>query len=145
MTELANLHGTCLCGKVEVHLDQVKPHVGACHCPMCLQWCGGPGFAIDVDDNIRFTGEDAIKVYKSSAWAERGFCNTCGSNIFYRLQNGSKYFVYAGLFKDDPSLILDHQIYIDFKPAYYNFAEQTPKLTGAEVEAMFAVDADSNG
>ena len=138
MTEKVDLKGQCLCGDVSVHLPDAKPHVGACHCNMCQIWCGGPGMAIDVDDQINIQGEENLRTYASSDWAERAFCGRCGTNVYYRFKAMNKYFVYAGLFADDPNLTLDHQIYIDEKPNYYSFAEQTPTLTGADVQAMFS-------
>ncbi len=137
MSDSVQLQGACLCKKVHVELPETNAHIGACHCEMCLTWCGGPGFAIDVDDRVTFRGEEYIKVYKSSDWGERAFCSECGTNVYYRLVEPNKYFVYAGIFGVDSNLVLDHQIYIDEKPAYYNFVEQTPTFTGEQVAAMF--------
>ncbi|MGU9957631.1 MAG: hypothetical protein ACNYPI_08410 [Arenicellales bacterium WSBS_2016_MAG_OTU3] len=39
--------------------------------------------------------------------------------------------------------ILDHQIFIEEKLDYYNFAEKTHNMTGAEVFALYASDSES--
>ena len=44
----------------------------------------------------------------------------------------------AGLFEDEENLVMDHQIFIDEKPEYYKFANETKEMTGAEVMEMFA-------
>jgi hypothetical protein len=44
----------------------------------------------------------------------------------------------AGLFAFDSELEFDHQIFIDDKPSYYCFADETHNLTGAEVIAAFS-------
>ena len=140
LSKKIDLAGDCLCGAVKVSLSGIEPKVGACHCQMCQQWCGGPGMAIDVGENIAIVGKKSLKIFASSEWGERAFCAECGSSIYYRLKDANQHFVYAGLFAKSDELILDHQIYIDHKPAYYTFAEKTPTMTEAEVVAMFAAN-----
>lgn len=93
--------------------------------------------AIDCGPDVTFEGEDNISVFSSSEWAERGFCKLCGSHLFYRLKQNHQYFMAAGVFDDETKLVLDHQVFIDQKPAYYCFANETQDLTEAEVFAQF--------
>lgn len=93
---------------------------------------------IECGSDVTIAGEDSIGVYDSSAWAERGFCKTCGSNLFYRLKESNQHFVPAGLIEGTPELSFDHQVFIDEKPPYYSFAEQTSNMTGAEIFAKYA-------
>lgn len=130
--------GSCLCGAVSVSTTSMSHHVGACHCSMCRQWGGGPLLAIECGSEVSFSSEENIGVYQSSEWAERGFCNQCGSHLFYRLKQNNQYMVPVGIFDNCESLILDHQIFIEEKPEYYCFANETKNLTGAEVFAQFA-------
>lgn len=129
--------GSCLCGTVKVTIPALEGHIGVCHCGMCQRWGGGPLLAIEAGDGVRFQGEDSIAVYASSDWAERGFCSKCGSHLFYRLKQGGLYAIPAGLLDDVEGLDLTQQIFIDQKPAYYEFANATRNLTGAEVFAEF--------
>lgn len=130
--------GSCLCGAVTLHAKSADPHIGACHCTMCCKWSGGPYLAVDCKDDVTFEGEDHISVYDSSEWAERGFCSKCGTHLFYRLKGNHQYFAPAGLFDSISSLDFSHQIFIDEKPEYYDFANETKNMTGAEVFAEFA-------
>ncbi len=75
---------------------------------------------------------DSVSVYKSSEWAERGFCENCGSHLFYRFQ-GNQHMILAGLFDNDEDFVFDTQFFIDNKPSFYGFANETANLTGAEV------------
>jgi len=43
----------------------------------------------------------------------------------------------AGIFADQDGLTFDHQVFIDEKPDYYDFANETHNMTGAEVFARF--------
>ncbi len=44
----------------------------------------------------------------------------------------------VGIFDDVEQFIFDHQIFIEEKPEYYCFANETQNMTGSEVFAMFA-------
>ncbi|MFC6672978.1 GFA family protein [Marinobacterium aestuariivivens] len=92
--------------------------------------------AVECGTDVRFEGEDNIAVYASSDWAERGFCKTCGTHLFYRLKGSGEYAMPAGLF-DNGDFMLKSQIFIDEKPGFYSFAEQTRNMTGAEVFAEY--------
>lgn len=129
------MKATCLCGAIEVvAADHVE--IGLCHCSMCRRWSGGPLFAVHCDDNVQFNGA-APAVYRSSDWAERGFCAGCGTHLYYRLVSGGGFFLPAGLFPDH-GFRLASQIFIDEKPPYYTLANDTPMLTGEQVLALFA-------
>jgi hypothetical protein len=88
--------------------------------------------AVHCGPNVEFTGEEHIAVYASSAWAERAFCKNCGTHLYYKLLATGEYFVPAGTFESE-DFVLSSQIYIDKKPDYYSFANQTPMLTEQQV------------
>ncbi|MFN3985236.1 MAG: GFA family protein [Rhodocyclaceae bacterium] len=132
------LQGRCLCGAVTLSVVAKGEKIGACHCSMCRKWSGGPMLAVECEDDVSIEGGEHLTVYASSDWAERGFCGTCGTHLFYRLRDGTHYAVPVGLLEDSPAWSFDSQIFIDEKPAYYSFANPTRNLTGAEVFALYA-------
>lgn len=138
MSKVLDLKGSCLCGAVNISMQVNGNSVSVCHCGMCRKWTGGPLFAIECDQGLTLDGEANVSVYASSEWAERGFCKQCGTHLFYRLKDGSLYAVPPGLLESTDALEFDQQIFIDEKPAYYEFANKTRMLTGAEVFARFA-------
>ena len=97
---------------------------------------------IDCGTDIAFEGEDAIKVYQSSDWAERGFCSECGSHLFYRLKESNQHMVPAGLFDNQEQFVFASQVLIDQKPAFYSFSNKTQDLTEAEVFELFGASPD---
>lgn len=130
---------TCLCGAVTIRAAAVSSKADACHCGMCRKWGGGPLLAVDAGKEVSFEGEANLTVFNSSEWAERGFCNRCGTHLFYHLKDLDQYIIPAGLFTDlEGRFELTHQIFIDHKPAFYEFANSTSNLTEAEVIAQFA-------
>lgn len=129
---------SCLCGSVVIIASHMNDDVGACHCGMCRKWGGGPALAIDCGTDVTIEGNENVTVYDSSPWAERAFCKKCGTHLFYRLKEQSQYMVPAGFFQDQKGLHFDRQYFIDKKPEYYSFANETKNLTEAEVFALYA-------
>lgn len=134
--------GSCLCGAVRFAIKTANKSVGACHCSMCRKWGGGPLFAIECGSDVHFDGTDNISIFSSSDWAERGFCSTCGSHLFYRLKKEGHYAVPVGLFDDGEQWVFDQQIFVDEKPSFYAFANKTKNLTGAEVFAQYSAPSE---
>ncbi len=130
--------GQCLCGGVQFRAQLKNREVGACHCGMCRRWSGGTFFAVEFVGDLSFTNEDTLGVYESSEWGERGFCTTCGSSLFWRMRGGGHGVVSPQSLIDFADAQFTGEIFIDEKPAYYNFAEPAHKMTGAEVMAMYA-------
>ncbi|TNE90257.1 MAG: GFA family protein [Deltaproteobacteria bacterium] len=127
--------GGCLCGGIRYTAELRGHAVGACHCIMCRRWSGGPLMAIGADD-IRWQGEPSV--FGSSDWAERGFCAACGSSLFYRFTAGKHAgltLLAAGSLDDWDGLILDHEVFIDQRPAAYCFAGELRGLTGEQLRA----------
>ena len=142
MSDDSKTTGRCLCGAVTIKLTGNHKDVGICHCNMCRRWSSGPLMAIDVGKAIEIEGKDHVATYRSSEWAERGFCKTCGSNLYYRLVEADHYVVCTGILEEQSGLVLTSQIFIDEKPEFYDFANDTKNMTGAEVYAMYAPSAD---
>ena len=131
------MDGTCLCGAITIQTPKHKT-IDACHCGMCRRWGGGPALGLACGSDVTIDGAEQLKTYQSSEWAERGFCRECGTHLFYRLRLTNEYFVPAGLFQDEIEFEFKEQIYIDRKPSYYEFVNQTVNLTEAEAFAKFA-------
>ncbi len=140
MESVIEAQGGCLCGAVQFSAATVSTQVHACHCATCRKWTGGPLLAVDCKDSLKIQGEENISLYSSSEWAERGFCSKCGTNLFYHLHHGNRYIVPADLFDTKAKFVLESQIFIDEKPDYYDFANETEKLTAAQVFAQHSGD-----
>lgn len=131
------VQGQCLCGAVSFKAD-ASTQLEACHCGMCRRWGGGPLLAVHCDSAVEFNGAEHIRTFSSSDWAERAFCSTCGSHLFYRFIPENSYIVPVGLLSPQEQFVLTEQIFIDHKPAYYSFANKTTELTEAQVLEKFA-------
>lgn len=132
--------GRCLCGAVGVQMRDLGADLHACHCDSCRRNNGAVSMTVMVPaDALTVTGAEWVETYVSSEWASRSFCRRCGSSLWFRMnQPGSDYYLSAGLLDDLSDMRLAHEIYFDSKPDAWGFAGPTEKLTGAEVEALFA-------
>lgn len=135
--------GKCLCGAVSYAAKGLEPTLAACHCAMCRRWTGGPLLAISTDD-VAWVGDDKITTFKSSDWAERGFCSVCGSALFYRVTapgpHQGRYHLAFGTLDDQSGFDMNIELFIDTKPEAYALAGERKRLTEAEVFAMFGGD-----
>lgn len=135
-----------MCGAVTFTASHVPTTAGICHCDMCRRWTGSALIGVSVPkDAVTWTGADCIRVVKSSSWAERAFCTTCGTGLYFRVTMDSDYSkdveLPLGLFDDPNGFEITNEIYIDRKPDSYGYAGQDGRktLTRAECHAKFGV------
>lgn len=130
---MSKLHSaSCSCGKVSFTIPLSGQAVGICHCATCQKISSSFFAAVAYNGDIEFAGAEHIKIYSSSDWAERAFCITCGSILFYKLKSSSEYHISAALFDDKTNFDLKTQIFTDVKPKYLELAAKTKNMTRQE-------------
>lgn len=136
MTDAQVIEGQCLCGAVAARAEVSKPILRACHCEMCRQHTSSMFMSLGVDaGTLAFDGP--VKTYRSSEWAERGFCGTCGSTLYYgTVEDGARH-PSAGLFKDAAGAPLKLEFFVDNAPGYALEGAHR-KMSRTETEALFA-------
>ena len=133
------VRGHCLCGAVQLK-GYGTPKIEICHCDMCRHWHGGPGIAAMFEDGVEIvSGKEHIRAYRSSEWAERAFCENCGTTLYYHLiDSEGLHSALAGLFDLPAGLTIHEEIFVDEQPDYYRFQNGAPKITGAQMMERFA-------
>lgn len=96
--------GGCQCGAVRYALSAVPGSVTLCHCRMCQKASGGPfmAFAAIPLERIEWTS-GLPKTFRSSSYAERGFCEACGTPLTYQHEGGWLGITLCSL--DNPALL----------------------------------------
>ena len=126
--------GHCLCGAVTVRVaGPHDPRPGACHCRMCQRWSGGLFLCFNADA-AGVTVEGPVTRYASSGFAERAFCQVCGSHLWMRDIMGQSYELMPGLFdavRDQP---LRSEVYADRAMASVRLQGDHRRATQAEYE-----------
>ena len=120
--------GSCLCGAVQYETPGPMRPVIACHCTQCRKTSGHHVAATSAPrDQVQISGR--VKWYSSSPSARRGFCPTCGSNLFWD-GPGSHLSIFAGTIDGDPGVRLTGHIFCADKGAYYDIADGLPQAAG---------------
>jgi Uncharacterized conserved protein len=140
---MASTTGRCLCGAARYRLSEAPTGFGACHCGMCRRWTGGIELGVMVAaDAIVWEADETMRTYRSSDWAERGFCATCGTSLFWRLTAPGPMqgmlSLGVGTLDDAEGLSFEMELCVDSKPESYAFAGDRTRMTAAEVAAMMS-------
>lgn len=88
-----------------------------------------------VPDSIAVTGP--VRTFRSSDWAERAFCDTCGSALWYMTLHDQTRQLSAGLFDDAAGHRLALEFFADHVPAGYALAGDHRRMSEAECIALF--------
>ncbi|MCB9763092.1 MAG: GFA family protein [Alphaproteobacteria bacterium] len=83
--------GGCLCGAVRYRASADPVSVNHCHCVQCRKQTGAAvaTWAMFRREDVTFEG--ALRFFRSSARAERGFCPTCGSALVWRATTDARH------------------------------------------------------
>ncbi len=137
---MPELQGQCMCGAVTITATPARDALGACHCDMCRRWSSSAFVSFQAEPGYAALGP--VRTFTSSDWAERAFCDECGSALWYRItlpgDMHGRTQVAAGLFDNAVGSQLKLELYIDKKPEGYTFAGERRQMTEAEVMAMYA-------
>lgn len=76
------------------------------------------------------TLQGPVKIWKSSAIADRATCEQCGSAIWYRPLKSKKPVLGQGLFDDQEGWQMNRQLFGNAKPSHYNFNDTSLVLSG---------------
>ncbi len=119
-----DLSGGCLCGAVRFR-GQPTGGAARCHCEQCRRWSGDTWAAVAMA-GIEISGE-ALRWYRSSDHAERGFCTLCGSSLFWRPVGSDRMDAALGCLDAPTGLTLERHIFTAFKGDYYQIADGLPQ------------------
>lgn len=119
--------GRCACGAVRYRVEGPLRAVIACHCETCRR-TSGHHVAATATPRDAVTVEGEVTWYRSSEQARRGFCPTCGSQLFW---DGPEHLsIFAGTLEAPTGLTLDCHIYCAEKGDYYAIADDLPQTPG---------------
>ena len=130
----ARATGRCLCGAVRIEAD-LATEISACHCENCTRWSGAIQMGIEATDVV---ASGPVKTHRSSRLAERAWCDTCGSALWFRYVEGrdSGYHELApGLFENAGDARLTRVVYADRAPDGYALAGDHARIGQEQYEA----------
>lgn len=117
--------GSCLCGAITYRVHGGLRDVIACHCHQCRKTSGNfVAASAALRSELEIVG--APVWFESSSTAKRGFCGTCGSNLFWD-GGGDKISIFAGTLDGAPDIQLAAHIYCADKGSWYEINDDLPK------------------
>lgn len=121
--------GSCLCGAVTYSLTGPLRNSVACHCLQCRKTSGHYVSATQVGPKqLTITKDDGLRWYQSSPEAQRGFCATCGSSLFWRHEaDNSATSVMSGTLDGTTGITTEKHIFVADKGDYYTLADDVPQ------------------
>jgi hypothetical protein len=120
--------GGCLCGGVRYRLIGPRRAIVACHCRQCAMTSGNFVAATSVKAGDLVLDEAAtLAWYRSSAPAERGFCQRCGGNLFWRRIDSGLVSVMAGTLEPPTRLRIERHIFVNSKSDFYDICDRLPQ------------------
>jgi len=121
--------GSCLCGSIQFSTDKLnRDDVWFCHCSQCRKSYGMYGAFIGVPrKELKISGSENIRWYKSSQKFRRGFCKKCGSGIIWENPKWETTYLLAGLFEKLNRKKGIH-IFTKDKGGYYNICDTLPQF-----------------
>lgn len=72
-------------------------------------------------------GTDSLTWYAASEFAKRGFCQVCGTPLFWRPNDGGRYAVLAGAFDDPSCLVPGYHICTEGRAGFYTIDDGLPQ------------------
>lgn len=120
--------GSCECGKVAYELHGELRPVIACHCTQCRKTSGHYWAATNVvNANLKIVSGTGLKWHRSSETAQRGFCQDCGSSLFWRKDGEGTTSVGAGTIDGETGLDTEKHICVADKGSYYEIGGNVPQ------------------
>ena len=123
--------GRCQCGGVHFRLHGALPDIKACHCAQCRQMTSNFFSSTAVaPECLEFVADASLGWYRSSDVAERGFCTTCGSSLFWRPLHHPRIAVSAGALDQPTGLRTLMHIFCANKGDFYEISDGLPQYPG---------------
>jgi len=116
--------GSCLCGGVADEVEGPLREVIGCHCTQCRKQTGHYMAATAAKlDKFRIVKDEGLRWYRSSDMAERGFCQICGSTLFWQGKGRDYVAIAAGSVDGETGQRIAFHIFCADKGDYYDIAD----------------------
>jgi hypothetical protein len=81
---------------------------------------------------LKLRDSQHLRWYRSSGEAQRGFCDVCGSNLFWRPDDGTRIAILAGTLDVPTGLQGAAHIFVGDKGDYYRLEDSLPQHLDGE-------------
>jgi hypothetical protein len=129
--DLQQVEGGCYCGQVRYRATGVSRQVVECHCSQCRKQAGHRYASTGAKtSDVQIDGAANITWYRASPDAERGFCSTCGSHLFWKPSGQDYTGILAASIDELSGLEMAKHIFVNDKGDYYQITDGLPQYVG---------------
>lgn len=141
MASMNKATGGCLCGAVRYEVHGPLRPVVYCHCEQCRKTSGHfvAATACAAQD-LSLIASDSLRWYDSSAHAQRGFCSSCGGNLFWRPVSGDHVSIMAGTVDLPTGVKASMHIYVGHASDFHEIADGLPQFSERSPDNAGGVD-----
>jgi hypothetical protein len=138
------IRGSCLCGAVEFEVERFVGPFELCHCSRCRKASGAAFVAmigVDAADFRWISGRDEVVAFEApviehAPGYRSAFCRHCGSPMPLP-EDGDEWFeIAAGVLDDDPGLLPNRHIFVDYASAWHEITDDFPQLSKRDLIRM---------
>jgi hypothetical protein len=124
MTNKTPVSGGCECGAVRFTVTGGLRDVVNCHCGQCRRFHGHVGaYTNAARADVHFAAERGLRWYRSSSFAQRGFCGECGASLFWQGDGGDTLSIAAGCLDAPTGLRTVGHIFVAHRGDYYEITD----------------------
>lgn len=122
------MNGSCACGAVTFRTEGPLRPVIACHCETCRKTSGHFWAATSVPlDHFHLIRQDGLAWFSATPAAKRGFCNRCGSSLFWLPEGGAMMSIAAGALDGATGLKIECHWFMAEAGDYYILNDGLPQ------------------
>ncbi len=121
------ISGGCLCGSVRYEVSGSLRDIVACHCEQCRRSSGHFVAATACRRvHFRLLQQDSLQWYSAVPGFRRGFCNICGSSLFFEETGKERVSIAAGSLDQPQGLKIAAHIFTAEAGDYYAIEAGVP-------------------
>ncbi len=130
MTDSQTFEGGCLCGLIRYRATAQPLRGVICHCDMCRKHSGAPALAFVHFPTESFAWlESKPSWYRSSPFAERAFCPSCGSTLGMREEVlGDRVQVCIGSLDEPGRVQIQDHVWTSSRVSWFDTNDRLPRF-----------------
>jgi hypothetical protein len=125
--------GGCQCGAIRFRAASLSDNPHVCHCRMCQKAAGnlfGARIGVLLKDLTWTRGQPST--FHSSQGVARGFCNRCGTPLFFHNEESERVSLSIGAFDQPAAIALEFELGIEGKLPQVGQLQDLPNFGSSE-------------
>jgi len=128
---MKRIHGNCLCGRIEISVEDQFAYAGYCHCSMCRKSSGGTASAIGglpQQGLSLVAGKEHLHRYQRSEESMSYSCRHCATTLYASKSKTGLVHVRYGVLDESPTLRPQAHMHVASKADWYDINDSLPQF-----------------